>query len=83
MQQHHRPRLLLVRPGVSNETIAALEEMLAEARAGLLFGLAFVAIYHKAYTANLVGAARLNPTHTRGMIRLLDDTLAEDIRRGD
>lgn len=68
----------LVPAAASPETINALIHLLAQARAGLVVGIAVVAV-HKIndYSVDCTGIARTYPTLTRGMIRRLDDELAK------
>lgn len=62
---------------ISGDTVRALEELLADARAGRLTGLAFVGIYSRGrrYIVNTAGQARVDPVTTRGMVGSLDDSL--------
>jgi hypothetical protein len=72
----------LVQNGFSGDTVAALEALLKEARAGELIGIAFVAMYRRReYTASATGEARRNPTFTRGMLASLDDFLGDMVTR--
>lgn len=62
---------------VSQETIDALLALLAEARAGHVVGLAYVAIHPmRDYSADILGAAKSSPTFTRGALLSLDDYLS-------
>lgn len=66
----------LVQGQVSNETVDALLALLAEARAGRIIGLAYVAIHpRREYSADILGAARQSPTFIRGTLLRLDDHL--------
>lgn len=69
-------RLVLHSP--SQDTIAALEDLLVEARAGRVVGLAYVAM-HKVYeyTVDVTGECKSSPTLTRGMLSTLDDELRD------
>lgn len=61
---------------LSTETIAALEVLLQDARAGHLLGMAFAAMYRdRTFIVNTTGEAHRNPIFTRGMIACLDDKL--------
>lgn len=54
----------------------ALEDLLAEARAGRLIGFAYVAMrLERSYSVGAAGETRRSPTLTRGMLLLLDDEL--------
>lgn len=68
----------LVPSAISQDTIAALEDLLTEARAGRVVGLAYVAM-HKVYdyTVDVAGECKSTPTHTRGMLLTLDDELRD------
>ena len=67
-----RRKTLLVDP----DSVEALEQLLADARAGRLFGVAFAAMYRDGrYCVDAVGGAKENVTFTRGMIASLDDVL--------
>jgi len=71
-----RPPFRLVPDTISSDTVRALEQLLKEARAGRIIGVAFVAMYkRREYIANAAGEARRSPTFTRGMIAALDDAL--------
>lgn len=70
--------LKLAPPLRSKDTIDVLEQLLADAQAGRLIGLAYIATYcAREYTADVTGEARRNPVTTRGMLQELDDKLAE------
>lgn len=59
------------------ETVAALEGLLEEAKAGRLIGLAAVMLWRPtSCTARIAGAAWEHPTYCRGMLDNLDDQLA-------
>lgn len=67
---------LMKRPAdVSSETILALEELLREARAGNVQGLAYVALHAgAAMSHDVLGRCRLSPVLTAGMaLSLLRD----------
>jgi hypothetical protein len=71
-----------VAPAVSGDTILTLDDLLRQARAGELIGVAFVALYkQREYVASATGEARRNPTFTRGMLAALDDAMAEMVSR--
>lgn len=72
LELHARPR---------SDAILTLEKLLADARAGRLHGIAFVAMYcRREYIVDVVGETRRCPTFTRGMLHVLDDQLARIIR---
>lgn len=77
MPQNRRSFLRLLPPPPSAATIKELEELLKEARAGNIVGLAYIALASKGYSVNIVGQANARPTLTRGMIRVLDDLLRD------
>lgn len=57
---------------VSAETVSELETLLAEAKAGQLTGLAYVAMHRGAdFSVNVRGRARFIPTHTLGALESL------------
>lgn len=72
----------LVPIAVSINAVEALELLLAEAKAGQIIGIAWVAM-HKTYeyTVDIAGETRRSPTLTRGMLHLLDDELSAIIRK--
>lgn len=69
--------LTLVKNAVSEETIATLERLLAEAQAGELVGIAYVVISTSGYSQGFAGDVRQYPIFTRGMLQCLDDELAK------
>lgn len=72
----------LVPAGVSDETVKAIEYLLQEARAGRYVGLAWVAMRAGyLYDVDIAGETRRAPTFTRGMLRVLDDELAQIVKR--
>jgi hypothetical protein len=73
---------LIVRPTAeqptSQDTIAALIELLARARCGDVIGLAFTAFMpDRRYYVARTGFAEQDPTLARGAVRALEDELAE------
>lgn len=71
-------RLRIIRFPGSRHTVRALEALLAEANAGRLIGIAYVAMYsHREYGVGIDGETRRSPTFTRGMLHVLDDELAK------
>lgn len=58
------------------DTIAALEKLLTDARAGELIGIAFAAAYsRRSYCTRVTDDLLENPTFARGMLCTLDDQL--------
>lgn len=67
----------LVQDTISDDTVEALQHLLAEARKGKVIGVAFVAMYkERQFIANAAGEAKRSPVFTRGMVACLDDVLA-------
>ena len=59
----------LVHRAVSDETIAALNYLLQEARAGHVVGIAYIALHNGVeYSADAAGAARIYRTFTVGAL---------------
>jgi hypothetical protein len=59
------------------DTIAALEQLLHEARKGEVIGLAYAAMLRqRAYIVNTTGEAYRSPTFCRGMVAELGDRAA-------
>lgn len=77
-------RLRLVSPGPAPTcaaTIAQLEHLLDEARAGRIVGLAVVATSRqRSYSVEATGLMRDDPTFARGAVAALDDELRELVR---
>lgn len=66
---------------ISTDTVACLETLLSQARAGEVIGIAFAAILKRRnYVVNTAGEAHRNPTFARGCIRALDDELGTRVR---
>jgi hypothetical protein len=62
----------------SPETVKVLRYLLGEAEAGRVTGLAFVALHQgNDYSTGVIGHSREIPTITRGMVKMLDDEVAE------
>jgi hypothetical protein len=75
-----KPPYVLIQNHVSTDTVEALQQLLEQARAGEVIGVAFVAMLkRRGYIADAAGEAYRNPTFTRGMIRALDDRLAQRV----
>lgn len=65
------------------ETVKCLAELQAQARKGVVTGVAFVAyIDGFGFIANSTGEAYENPNLTRGMLLALDDKLAQRVYGG-
>ncbi len=80
--------IVLVPDAVSNDTVAALQQLLKHARAGNIVGIGFVAMLkpttkQRGYIANTAGEMHRNPTFTRGMLAALDDKLSQRIQGGN
>ena len=76
------PVLRLVPDAVSMDTIACLNLLLRRAHRGEVIGLAYCAMLRgRAYIVDTAGAAHESPTFARGMVRALDDNIAEKIMR--
>lgn len=77
------PNLQLVKVNpltVSAETISELETLLAEAKAGQITGLAYVALHRGAeFSVCARGRARFIPTHTLGALESLRQFVAKMI----
>lgn len=70
-------KLRVIRFPGSNDAVRALELLLADAKAGRLVGIAYVAMYsHRKYIVDIAGETKRSPTFTRGMLQLLDDELS-------
>ena len=77
-----KPAFQLSHKQISTDTVNALTQLLEEARAGDLIGVALVAMYkHREFTTATAGEAHRSPTFARGMVAHLDDTLGEISRR--
>jgi hypothetical protein len=62
------------------ETIGYLRDLLEQAEAGEVYGLAVAAMLkQRKYVTHTTGEASRNPTFTRGMLTVLDDELANQI----
>lgn len=66
----------------SIDTIQVLEGLLADAQAGNLIGLAYVAMYQAPheYVLDITGEARRAPIMTRGLLQELDYELGKLLR---
>lgn len=73
--------LRVMPPHVSVDTVAALADLLAQAKAGQVIGLAYAAIKPGGeYQGDITGMAETHPIYTRGLLRVLDDWLSERTR---
>lgn len=69
----------LVPMRVSAETVTALEQLLYDAKRGLIHGVAYVAIGSQwAYTADTTGIASTSPTFTAGALTVLAQKIIAD-----
>lgn len=76
-----RPPFRLVPVERSHDTVEALRELLEEAEAGEVVGLAFAAMYRRRqFITDTAGECHRNPVFTRGMIAALDDCVGERMR---
>jgi hypothetical protein len=70
-------------PSGADETVAALEDLLAQARRGEVVGVAFVArMPGRNFLVDMAGRAYSDPVCTRGALCSLDDQLARLIEAG-
>lgn len=70
---HHR---------ISTDTVDALHELLAEAKAGEVIGVALVAMRrNREFLVATAGEAHRSPTFARGMVAYLDDSLGDMARQ--
>lgn len=73
--------------GSQDDTVRALEELLADARAGHVIGIAYVILRQpRLYVVGLAGETRrsaIDATFARGMVRALDDELKLIVRGFD
>lgn len=78
-----RPPYTLVPDALSTDTVECLAELLKQAKAGNVIGIAFGAILKRRnYVVNSAGEAHRSPTFARGMLRALDDQLGQRITGG-
>lgn len=72
----------LVPDQISDDTVVALEELLEDARAGRLIGMAFAGMYQqRKYIVNTTGEVTRSPTFARGMVAVLDDYIGRKVSR--
>jgi hypothetical protein len=70
--------LKVVKPPVDHDTVACLERLLGEAKAGKVIGLAFVALMPKRhFIKHTTGAVHQERVYTRGLLQELDDMIRE------
>lgn len=75
-----QPFKLVVNSGVSNETIACLDKLLEQAKAGRLIGVSYVAMYKgRKWDYRSCGETHRNPTWTLGMLNAFSTKIAWDI----
>lgn len=66
----------LVPDSLPQDTIGTLERLLAQARRGMVLGMAFGVMYKgRKYIVNATGEVRRSPTFARGMVAELSDEL--------
>jgi len=74
----------LVRDIVSRDTVEALEQLLAAARAGDVTGIVFGATLRRnRYITNVAGYCYKHPTFARGVIGAMDDEVSALIHGRD
>jgi hypothetical protein len=74
-------KLALVGPRIDRETLEALEQLVADAKAGRIVGLAYVALHAGTdYSGDVVGRAKAHPIFTLGVCRALADTVTLNLR---
>ncbi|MGH8128411.1 MAG: hypothetical protein ACRETC_08595 [Gammaproteobacteria bacterium] len=75
--------LRVVPAKIPDDTVGALVNLLAQARCGMVLGMAFAVMYRdRTYIVDATDEARRSPTFTRGMIAYLDGEL-EKLVNGD
>lgn len=68
----------LIQDTVSRDMIEATQTLLDGAENGEIIGIAFVAVLkQRRFVTNVAGFCHRDATHTRGMLRSLDDKLSE------
>ncbi|WOB10768.1 hypothetical protein [Piscinibacter gummiphilus] len=68
----------------AQQTVLALRELLDQALAGELEGLAWVEVrQHRNYSVYVAGECADSPTFTRGVVSVLGDVLGRHIALGD
>jgi hypothetical protein len=68
----------LIPDRVSRNTVEALQTLLHGAENGEIIGLAYVAVLkQKRFVTDFAGYCYRDATHTRGMLRSLDDKLSD------
>jgi hypothetical protein len=73
-----RPPFVLVRDGMSSDTVTVLRQLLEEAERGDIIGVAFAAMCRRRrFFVSAAGEANRNPTFARGMVAALDDELGK------
>lgn len=69
--------LILAGPRPDPETVALLSRLLADAQAGKVIGIAYVALHSQdEYSGDVVGQCLRSPLLSRGICRCLEDTIA-------
>lgn len=75
-----RPFRLVSTNGVSHETVACLRDLLREAEAGELIGVAWVSMYkRREWDRRACGEAHRNPVWSIGMLQAFSAKLAGEI----
>lgn len=78
------PVLRIVQPPKDEEVIESLTYLFAEAVAGRITGIAYVAtLPQKKYIIDTAGEANRNPLHALGAVHMLADELTRRLRPAD
>jgi len=71
-----REILRLVRPGINQDALDAVDKLRDDILKGTTIGFAVVAMHKTSlYTIDVAGECKRHPTLTRGMVAALDDEL--------
>lgn len=74
--------LQLVSLAIDNDTVTALEHLLESAKAGKIIGLAYIALHNGPdYSGDVIGHAKSRPLFTMGVVRALEDLVADHHRK--
>jgi hypothetical protein len=67
-------KLATAQTAVDEQTVKTLSELLEQAKAGRLTGLAYVAVHPDSrYSGDVIGRCRAFPLYTRGVVAALGD----------
>lgn len=76
-----RRRYRLVRDTISEQTIECLRQLLAEAEAGEIIGIAYAAMRRRReFIINSAGEAHASPTFAIGMVHMLAEQLSAQVK---